>query len=521
MFAFALWDKRKGELLLARDRVGIKPLYVLRTPTTLAFASEIKAIAAAGLSMLRVDWRALGRMMRFLVVPQPETIFQDIRKLEPGRLLTSNANGEVRERTYWAPAPAVGAMRADEEDQLSLVESALRDSVNCHLVADVPVGAFLSGGLDSSAVVALMRDLQPGREIRAFSVEFPGLQSFDEGPFARKVAQLKQIDFHSTPVDADFANDLDRIAWHLDEPFAIGSAYATYYLARYAASELKVVLTGDGGDELFAGYEGYGNDRYLQGSIVGRLADLNVSLIRAASRTASGRAILVPRILPGLLHRSGGEGLRYSEQVSQNNLGALSTALRPEAFVRCVQDWSDNLVAKYYDELSSPDRLARKLYADYKTRLVDEMLMKVDRMTMAHSLEARVPLLDHKLVELAFQLPSTMKRRALNGGGYESKYVVKRVMEKYLPRDIVYREKHGFNVPVGVWMGNGLSDRIGERLLGGALQEAGILSRRGVRRLLDGAGSDARANHGMLMALVALESWAEAYQQRVGRILWG
>ncbi|MCK6371390.1 MAG: asparagine synthase (glutamine-hydrolyzing), partial [Gammaproteobacteria bacterium] len=384
MFAFAIWDKAQQRLFIARDRVGIKPLYYLRSSKVFAFASEIKAIAAAGCSALRVSRTALAGFLRFLVVPQPETIFDDIRKLEPGRYLVIGADGAVREETYWAP-PARAARDDDEPGQVAALDAALRESVRYHMVADVPVGAFLSGGLDSSAVVSLMRHEAPGMELHAYSIGFPGQERYDETGWARRVAELKNIGFHAQTIDPRFLDDLPAMAWHLDEPFAVSSAYATWYLARHAARSLKVVLTGDGGDELLAGYRGYQNDAYLR-----QLQPAHFwSLVRQALRAGS-RGRWLDRALAGIARSSGSEGLRYSQRVAYNTLHAIRLAMPREVFLGALDAWQDNLMARYYDEAPADDRLGRKLYAEFRTRLVDEMLMKVDRMTMAHSLEARV-----------------------------------------------------------------------------------------------------------------------------------
>ncbi|MDH5276561.1 MAG: asparagine synthase (glutamine-hydrolyzing) [Gammaproteobacteria bacterium] len=522
MFAFALWDRSKQRLFLARDRVGIKPLYILRRDGVFAFASEIKAIAVTGLSRLRVDRDALAGFFRFLVVPQPASIFDDIRKLEPGRYLLVTPDGTVREETWWTPPLPIG-VGADGDDaaQITALGDTLRESVRYHMVADVPVGAFLSGGLDSSAVVSLMRAEVPGKAIHAFSIGFPGQAKYDEEPYARQVADLKQIDFHAGAIDERFVDDLDAMAWHLDEPFAITSAWATYYLARQAARQMKVVLTGDGGDELFAGYTGHQNEAYTHGAGAAGPINAFYGVVAAGARAGVLRGAAASRLLTGLARRSGSEGLRYSEQVALNSLHAISLAISRDLFLPALATWRGNLMARYYDDAQSPDRLGRKLYAEYKTRLVDEMLMKVDRMTMAHSLEARVPLLDHLVVETAFRLPSHLKLGRNADGSVESKYALKKAMAAYLPDDIVYRRKQGFDIPVATWLQGPFLDAMGDRLLGGHLRQAGIVREEGVRALLAHAGNPGHNYYLMLMVLLALEAWTDAYSRRVGAVHWG
>jgi asparagine synthase (glutamine-hydrolysing) len=521
MFAFAIWDNSKREFFLARDRVGIKPLYYLHSDKAFVFASEIKSIAASGYSSKRINPNAIAGLMRFLVVPQPDTIFSDIRKLEPGRTLTVKADGRLREEVYWQP-PLSNARDAEQGEDASvaaLIET-LRDSVDYHMVSDVPVGAFLSGGLDSSSVVSLMRERDLNQPLDTFSIGFPGQGAYDEDQYARRVASLKNVNYHVDTVDESFFDDLDSIAWHLDEPFAIGSAYATYYLSRHAAKKTKVVLTGDGGDELFAGYLGYLNDTYLQSRARVALADFLSTTLLALARITKPDSRKFNRALTGLARRSGSEGLRYSERLAQNSLYANSMAFKREIFLPALGAWKDNLVARYYNDLSSDDRLRKKLYAEYKTRLVDEMLMKVDRMTMAHSLEARVPLLDHKVVEFAFSLPSELKLHK-NSDGYESKYILKRAMEGYLPDDIIYRKKQGFNMPIRNWLAGDFRHKLGDKVINGHLREWGLIDSDGVAELIRRPpGSRPNYDH-MLMLLLAFESWADVYQQRLGGITWG
>ncbi|MBL8202136.1 MAG: asparagine synthase (glutamine-hydrolyzing) [Chromatiales bacterium] len=521
MFAFALWDVTRRRLFLARDRVGIKPLYVLKTGGVFAFASEIKAIAVTGLSRLRVDREALAGFFRMLVVPQPGSIFDDIRKLEPGRYLLVTPDGAVREETWWTPpAPVGGGDDGDDAAQIAALGGTLRESVRYHLVADVPVGAFLSGGLDSSAVVSLMRAEAPDQPLHAFSIGFPGQAGYDEGPYARQVAALKQVDFHAGTIDEGFLDDLDLMAWHLDEPFAVSSAWATFYLARHAAGRMKVVLTGDGGDELFAGYQGYQNEAYLHGPGPAGLLAALYGLARAGARLGILRGPAADRLLTGLARRAGSEGQRYSEQVAQNSLHAMSLVLPRDVFLPALAAWRGNLMARCYDAAPSPDRLGRQLYAEYKTRLVDEMLMKVDRMTMAHSLEARVPLLDHQVVESAFRLPSRLKLGRNAAGAPEGKYALKKVMEGYLPHDLIYRRKQGFDIPVQGWLQGPFLAALRERLLSGRLRQAGLLRPAGVETLIGRAREPGHNYTSMLMVLLALESWADVYARRAGAVSW-
>lgn len=521
MFAFAIWDRSLRRLFAARDRIGIKPFYYLHSKTGFVFASEIKAIAVSGRSQLRLNMDALAGYLRFLVVPQPESIFSDIRKLEPGHHLVVTQDGMIQDTVYWTPPVQSSVpVPVKEKDRVAALDEVLNSSVRYHMVADVPVGAFLSGGLDSSAIVSLMRAQAPQQPIDAFSITFPGRADYDEDRYAREVARLKRVTYNADTVTENFVDDLEQIAWHLDEPFAVSSAYATYYLARTAARKTKVVLTGDGGDELFAGYAGYENNTYRRHGALAWFFGIGYQCCYALSKRMNPGSRLLSRALTGLRRRSGSEGLRYSEQVAQNDLLAASLILRPDVLVHGLEAWGRNLMARYYDDLVDEDRLQRRLYAEFRTRLVDEMLMKVDRMTMAHSLEARVPLLDHEVVEFAFQQPSDMKLRMTDEGPV-SKYIFKRSMEQYLPPEIVHRRKQGFNIPVKEWLDGGLLSVVRDRVLQGQLCASGLIDKRRAERLIK-AHADRRHNFtSMLMVLLAFEGWSDAYRRRVGNITVG
>ena len=519
MFAFAIWDRAKRQLFVARDRIGIKPFYYLHSPKAFVFGSEIKAVAVSGHCKLRMNMNGIAGYLRFLVVPQPDSIFDDVRKLEPGHYLVVTGDGTVRDNVYWTPP--VRSLRHEsvaEEDSVAALDDVLRESVRYHMVADVPVGAFLSGGLDSSAIVSLMRAQAPTQKIDAFSITFPGRVQYDEDLYARTVARLKGVTYHADTINEHFVGDLEKIAWHLDEPFAINSAYATYYLAQNAARNAKVVLTGDGGDELFAGYTGYQNNSYQQNRLLASFFEAGYRLCYFLGQRTGARNFLLKRALIGLRRRSGSEGLRYSEQIAQSSLLAASLVFRPEVLLRCLGAWEHNLVAYYYDELADADQLRRKLYAEFRTRLVDEMLMKVDRMTMAHALEARVPLLDHEVVEWAFQQPSEMKLHMTEQGPV-SKYILKKTMEKYLPAEIIYRRKQGFDIPVGDWLDAGLVDLIREKVMGGNLHRLGLVDQAGLQNLLRWHTDGHHQFTSVLMLLLAFESWIDAYQSHVGQVV--
>ncbi len=518
MFAFAIWDSARKCLFVARDRVGIKPFYYLLSPHAFVFGSEIKAVAVSGYSKNKIDLNAIAGFIRFLVVPQPDSIFTDIKKLEPGHFLVITQDGNVSDNVYWSlPADTIESVPEDENARIAALDEVLNTSVRYHMVADVPVGAFLSGGLDSSTIVSLMREQAPDQEINAFSMTFPGQGEYDEDKYAREVARLKHLNYHADTIDENFIDDMERMAWHLDEPFAISSAYATFYLAKNAAKHTKVVLTGDGGDELFAGYQGYTNNAYQTNTLANGLFSAGYLVSHAISTFSGSSNSQLNKILTGFRRRSGSEGLRYSEQVAQSSLLSASGVFKQDVFMHCLDAWQHNLLAHYYNQPLTEDKLRKKLYAEFKTRLVDEMLMKVDRMTMAHSLEARVPLLDHKVVEFAFQQPSDIKLRTTDQGQV-TKYILKRNMEKYLPQDIIYRRKQGFDIPVKDWFKGGLLGVVGDKVLNGSLCQWGVIDKVGVEKLLKQQSDTSHNYNSLLMLLLAFESWVEIYQKRVGNI---
>jgi len=519
MFAFSIWDKEKSRLFLARDRIGIKPLYFLKTSERIVFGSEIKAVVASGFSDMSVDASAICGYLRFLVIPQPQTIFSDVHKLEPGTYMLISVNGKTRTHEYWSAKDYIytGENRSESES-VSQLDELLNESIRYHMVADVPVSAFLSGGLDSSAVVALMRKNNSELDLKTFATIFPRSPEIDEGKYAKIVAAEKSTSHVENEFDESFLDEFSKIAWHLDEPFAVTSAYATYYLAQSAAKETKVVLTGDGGDELFAGYNGYKNDSYLSGSgLQSKISQLVYRALLVIKNTTGINGNAVNRIITGLARRSGSDGLRYSEQIAQNSFYASSLVMNNDLFNGCLKSWEENLVANYYDEIDSDENLIKKLYAEMKTRLVDEMLMKVDRMTMAHSLEARVPLLDHKVAQFALQLPPDLKLHTSNGTR-TTKYILKRVMESYLPREIIYRNKQGFNIPVRTWMEGGFLKKAGDRLREGAMVESGMFSRAGLDELLKSQRDGKHNYNNMLILLLAFDSWMESYKSNLGKV---
>jgi asparagine synthase (glutamine-hydrolysing) len=444
MFAFAIWDGTTQRLFLARDRVGIKPLYYCWDGNTFLFASELKAILQDRRVQRDIDPCAVDDYLTYLYIPAPKTIFRRIRKLRPGHTLTVSAEG-LAEREYWdltfEPKERVG-----EAEYAAGLREKLHEAVAIRLMSEVPLGAFLSGGLDSSAVVGLMTKLldQP---VNTASIGFREA-GFDELPYARDVARAFHTAAHERTVEADAAKILDTLLWHYDEPFADASMVPTYYVSEVARERVTVCLTGDGGDENFAGYRRYRFDLFenrlrrwfpaaLRRPVFGTLgwmypkADWLPQIFRA--KTLLTNLSLPPeqayyhsmcRFTPVMKH------VLYHDAFKRDLGGYDSFSVMHDYFNRC-RDW---------------DPLSRVQYVDIKTYLVDDILTKVDRASMAHSLEVRVPLLDHEVMEYAAQIPSDYKLRRGEG-----KYIFKRAMTDFIPAAVLHRPKMGFALPLAQW----------------------------------------------------------------------
>jgi asparagine synthase (glutamine-hydrolysing) len=498
MFAFAIWDARQQTLLVARDRIGIKPLYYFADRDHFLFASEMKALLADPRVPTNVDETALADYFQLLSIPDPRSILQGVKKLLPGHYLKVTRRG-VECRRYWDlaidPDPSVSLETASAE-----FRRRFGGAVRSHLVADVPVGAFLSGGVDSSSIVAAASGAQTS-PIETFSITFPGLAEFDESPYAARVAAHCAAHHHEFNLTPDLIEGLPRIAWHADEPFAISSAFALYFLAKLAREHVKVVLSGDGGDEVFAGYPWRHSD----------YPPIAAPLIAARRmwRALGGFADILPARLRRHLGPTGPRDCGYLRAVSCFQREQLAEFLHPDLAARMTESRDANVVQACMEQAPGNDQLDRKLYTDIKTTLVSEMLTKVDRMTMAHGLEARVPFLDHHLVEWAFTVPSCHK---LSKG--EGKLLVKKAMEKDLPRDILYRPKQGFNVPLKVWMRSELKEFVCDSLAPAQVARRGLYHAESVTALLRDHFSEAADHSNKIFALLMLELWYQRFVDR-------
>jgi asparagine synthase (glutamine-hydrolysing) len=498
MFAFALWDSKTAKLLVARDRLGIKPLYYTFQYGELIFASEIKALLEWDGISRDVDFEALDSYLTWQYIPAPLTIFRSVRKLLPGHCLIYK-HGEVEQKRYWQ-LNSVSQTEIPDEELPGLFLETLREAVELRLVSDVPLGAFLSGGIDSSTVVALMSMLS-NEPVKTFSVGFAGWKEGDELGYAREAATCFGCEHHEITVEPDIAGLLHRVVWHLDEPLADPAAIPTFLISEFASEYVTVVLTGEGADELCAGYKQYAWDRFAP----------YFHLLPAGVRDACCQSV---SRLPGLKRvKKGLESLCVvSSDVRRLNWTSvfspeLKTRLYTDQLQRCLSGW--NPLTPFYPHFSDwrgEASLNQWLYVDTKVWLPDDLLMKVDKMSMAASIEARVPYLDHELVEFAAAIPSRLKLK-----GFVSKYVLKKATSGILPESVIKRKKHGFNLPLDRWFRNELGDFVSEILFDPISMGRGYFEPKGVRWLVEEHLRGANDYSRQMYVLLVLELWHRTF----------
>jgi asparagine synthase (glutamine-hydrolysing) len=494
MFAIALWDKRRQRLLLARDRFGIKPLYYREAGGGLAFASELKAMLELPGFSREIDPKAVSAYLAFNSIPAPLTIFAEARKLPPGHLL-SWEGGEVRQRRYARPGLGDEQRRGSIDALAAELREVLDDSVRAHLVADVPVGVLLSGGVDSGGLAALA-SAHAGEPLRTFSIGFEEA-GFDELSRARLVAERYGTDHHELILRPDAVELLPRLVEAFDEPFGDSSALPTYIVSELAAGQVKTALSGEGGDELFGGYYTYVAD--LLARRVGRLAPLARPLAEAlpsrhdrvgfdykAKRFARAAA------LPPLERHHGWKEI-------------FSAEMRADLAGPAAWDPLD-LYRERYAETEGAEPLARMQDLDLGIYLVDDLLVKTDRLSMAHSLELRVPFLDQRVAEFAFSLPRKMKVR-----GFDKKRILRRALEPLLPKEIVHGRKQGFSIPIAAWLRGPLEPFARETLAPGAVERQGLLDPAAVTPILDRHISGREDLSRQIWGLMALTLWFDRY----------
>ncbi len=491
MFAFAYWDESEQELTLARDRIGIKPLYYQETEEGIVFASEIKSILALGNTSNKVNRQLIDSYMSLGYCPGDSTLFKDIKKIPPGHYLTIK-NNKIKLSQYWNMT-FDKSKDLGEEHYINKAHDLFEDSVKLQLRSDVPLGVFLSGGVDSSAVVAMMSKLGV-KDIKTFSVAWDYGHEFDETQYARKVAKQFNTDhteYFMTP--KDFKDFLPNYIRHMDEPVTEAAAISLYYLAMKTREKVTVVLSGEGSDEVFGGYGIYRSMQYVENykklpSIVHKVVN---PLMRSLGKKFSKYADLSETPL-----EKSYAGVSFYDTKQKQKL--YSKSLKIEA----VENDVFTTLSPYYADTQYQDAQSKMQYVDIKTWLVDDLLIKADRMSMAASLELRVPFLDHRFLELASKMPSKYRNRKS-----ESKYIIKKAMEPYLDDTILYRKKQGFPTPLAIMFQGDLKSYVNDIIMSDLAISRGYFNRNAISKLLSEHSSGKQDHHKTLWQLLVLELW--------------
>ncbi|HDO35820.1 MAG TPA: asparagine synthase (glutamine-hydrolyzing) [Nitrospirae bacterium] len=510
MFAFGLWDAKRRRLFLARDRIGIKPLCYYQDRSGIYFASELKAFLRIPFFSKTIDYHALYYYMLSLTVPTSSCIFKDVKKLEPGCFLVVEG-GSVKKHKYWEISDIDNSLQSEEQIIGGLKDHLCR-VVRSHLISDVPTGALLSGGLDSSSIVALAARNKSDR-LETFSVTFKDVPAVDESGYAGMIAQRYNTIHNEYHVRYDFVDSINRIIWHCDEPFAISSAFALFYIFRSATKKVKVILSGDGADELFAGYIRH-NKRLLNPlSFVGRgsfkrFLQAYMSLCRGATKHLFLNNETI-KWIRRLINIFSPDDACYFDKVCYTSPYYLPAIFNAEFYnenLLTAHEEALSYFSEHYAAWQNSDGLNRRLFTDVKTTLVDEMLAKLDKISMAFGVEARVPFLDHRLVEFALGIPGRLKY-----GEMGEKQILRKAMEDYLPREILYRKKHGFNVPLGDWFAKDMVSFVNEYLSDSRIKGEGIFNplfiESIVKRQLSGAGDYST----IIFEVLVWEMWYEKF----------
>jgi len=500
MFSFAIWDTPRKRLLLARDRVGIKPLYFTVAGSSFMFASEIKALLADPCVRRDVDQQGIDRFLTHFYMPGPETLLKGIQKLQPGHTLVLE-DGKFRVRQYWdltfPDEPRDPGVAAAVEE----LEELLKETVRGHMLSDVPVGVLLSGGVDSSGLLSYCAQ-ETDKPIKTFTIGFSGEHVTDERPFARLAAERNGSTHYETTISADVFRDfLPKYVWHMEEPVCEPPAIALYYVTRLAREHVKVLISGEGGDEAFAGYQNYRNLVWLE-----RLKSLGqpwTGLARAAGSSLKGLKPFswAPKYLPLL-------DLPMREYYYSRTSGPFSVfgQWRDELYGPAFHDSVSSRASLEYlnqcfDKVAGKPVLSQMLYVDTKPWLPDDLLLKADKITMAHSVELRVPLLDHKVLEFAAGLHPSYKLH-----GVTTKYILKKALAGRVPEQIINRPKTGFPVPIQPWIHGELREFTRDTLLDRRSVERGYFSKPAMERFLDAAARH-RQYAKEAFSLLVLELW--------------
>jgi len=507
MFAFALWDAKTSELFLARDRVGIKPLYYCDTGKAMVFGSEIKALLVDPDVSREIDPAAIDRFLSYLYLPGAGTLFRSIHKVEPGCYLVVKDGGIVR-RQYWDLKFGEATSWKNLDEAAEFLWELLRSTVRGHMISDVPVGFLLSGGVDSTALLSCAVN-ETSKRVSTFTIGFDGHEFADERPYARLAAERFGTDHHEITISADqFRDFLPDYVWHMEEPVCEPPAVALYYVSRLASKHVKVVLSGEGGDEAFGGYQNY----------------RNLLLFEKAKTAAGPFKGLIAGALKGLaqvpaFHRAQKYAPLMSSSLSDYYYSRVSSpfsyfnrkkdSLYSEGFLHHLNGQrAGHLTHELFSRVREQSMLNQMLYVDTKTWLPDDLLIKADKITMANSLELRVPLLDHRVLEFGATLPTEYKVK-----GLKTKRILKKAFDGRVPSEIIKRKKTGFPVPYGRWLNGELRDYVHDVLLSPESTQRGYLRKSGVERLL--ARSDAGAPVAKeVFSLLTLELWHARFGEK-------
>jgi asparagine synthase (glutamine-hydrolysing) len=505
MFTFALYDRTRDKLLIGRDRLGKKPMHYALAGDRLLFGSEIKSILAVAPELARIDHQALLQYMYFGYILDPLTAFLPIRKLPPGHLLEFE-RGELRIQQYWDLPQYATYSPSSEEECLVEMERRLAEAVRIRLISDVPLGALLSGGTDSSIVVALMARASSD-PVKTFSIGFKQTD-FNEAPYARLVAERFHTDHHELILEPDIVGTVEKLTRSLEEPFGDSSMLPTYFISCLARQHVTVALSGDGGDEVFAGYDRYRTA--LHDRAFPWVPEWTRSLYRnhihqRLPYSVPGRSLAYSISLPW--------DKRYAEDVSLQPIFRELRLLSEDVLARAEQDDPLNALHHYLERAPAKDPLSRLLYLDSKTYLPGDILTKVDRMSMLTSLEVRVPILDHVFLEWATSLTPEWKMR-----GGKQKYMLKKLAQRVgVPREVLDRPKQGFALPLVHWTRHDLKDMIMSVLLEPRTLQRGYFKPEAVRQLLDEHFRQRRNHSGRIWRLLAFELWHRNYLEAIPR----
>jgi asparagine synthase (glutamine-hydrolysing) len=504
MFAFALWDEGKKRLILARDRMGKKPLYYLEKNRILWFCSEIKSILLDPLIERKVDLQALDFYLAFNYIPSPRTIFQNIKKLPPATMLICE-KGQTRTEKYWNLDNSI-KNSMDENEYSDHLYELLNESVKMRLISDVPLGAFLSGGIDSSIIVGLMAK-NSTRPVKTFSIGFTE-EEFSELEYARMVAKHFSTDHHEYIVTSDVKDLIPKLVWYFNEPVGDSSAIPTYYVSKMTRQSVTVALSGDGGDELFAGYGKYPKIQRI----------LTKNSLNGLLRSAMSRFIINQDLsfLPmdslfRRVQRSLGYRLSTPKERDLMWITHFNNTLKGHLYSREIRGIIEKeQTRKYYfsraNESPNKDVFSQILFVDLTSYLPEDLLIKVDIASMANSLEVRSPFLDHKFVEFAATIPNSLKLR-----NSESKYILKKAFSKLLPKEIIEREKMGFSIPINKWFRQDLRPLAYETLLNNNYEIKALFNRKFIKYMLDSHSSGMTNYGGGLWLLVNFVLWHEMF----------